>query len=142
MPAARLASNKDLIVVSADGTLDLAASEAAIEELLADLERDPQKAVIFDLRGAGCALSVGEVYGLADFLSKHSSKPALYRKIAVLIPSKAHQEKAEFFALCAENRGLESRAFSAIEDLGEWLGTDVSGLFGQGQTTVLRHREA
>ena len=130
--AARLDSTEDLIVVSADGRLDLAASEAAIEKLLADLEREPGRAVVFDLRSAECALKLSEVYGLVNFLATHGSKKTLYRKIAV-IASGAHQEKANFFALCAENRGLETRAFSAIEDLSKWLGSDASGLLGQGQ---------
>jgi len=131
--AARLISTKDLIVVSADGRLDLAASEAALEELLANLDREPGRAVVFDLRGADCALTLVEVYDLVNFLATHSSKKTLYRRIAILIASGAHQEKASFFALCAENRGFEARAFTAIVDLNNWLGGDASGLLGQGQ---------
>ncbi|MGH8629419.1 MAG: hypothetical protein ACREU7_01465 [Burkholderiales bacterium] len=132
MKAARLISTEDLIVVSADGRLDLPASEAALEALLTRLEREPGRAVILDLRSADCELTLGEVYGLVNFLANHSSKKTLYRRVAILITSGAHQGKAGFFALCAENRGLEARAFSTVEDVDKWLGSDASGLLTGG----------
>jgi len=126
--AARLLSSKELIVLSPDGRLDLDASEAALEQLLLSLENDPAKAVVFDLRGADCTLSVVEIYGVVDFLSRYGSKRTLYGKIAVLLDAEASQRKAAFFALCARNRGFEAKAFNAVEDIGAWLGVDASDL--------------
>jgi hypothetical protein len=128
--AARVVSSKDLVVISADGTVDLEASEAAIERLFEELEGDTKKSVIFDLRAASCKLSVAEVYGVVDFLAKHGSKRDLYGKVAIFLKGQAHRSKAEFFALTAQNRGLEARVFDGVEQLGEWLGADPSGLFG------------
>jgi len=125
---ARVLFSKDLVVVSPEGRLDLEASETAIERLIADLENDPGSAVIFDLRSAECELSVAEIYGLVEFLSRHGSRQTLYRKMAVLLAADAHQRKADFFALCARNRGLQARAFSTVTDINDWLGTDVSAV--------------
>lgn len=132
MGEARLISTEDLIVVSADGRLNLAASEAALEALLTRLESEPGRAVVLDLRGADCELTLGEVYGLVSYLANNSSKKTLYRRVAVLITSGAHQGKAGFFALCAENRGVEAKAFSAVEDVSQWLGADASRLLNPG----------
>jgi hypothetical protein len=121
-------SSRDLIVLGAQGRLDLEASEAAIEHFMADLEQDSAKAIVFDLRTADCTLSVAEIYSLVDFLSRYGSKRTLYSKIAVLLEAQASQRKAAFFALCARNRGFEARAFNAVEEINDWLGLDVSGL--------------
>ncbi len=126
-----LVSSDDLIVLTADGRIDLNASEAALEDLLTRLEGEPGRAVIFDLRGANCALTLGEVYELVNFLAVHSSKKTLYRKIAILIASEAHRAKASFFTLCAENRGLEVKAFNAVKDVSKWLGSDASELLSR-----------
>jgi CII-binding regulator of phage lambda lysogenization HflD len=121
-------SSKELIVLGAGVRLDLEASEAAIEQLLADLEEDSAKAIVFDLRTADCTLSVAEIYSLVDFLSRYGSKRVLYGKIAVLLDAQASQRKATFFALCAKNRGFEARAFNTVEEINDWLGLDASGL--------------
>jgi hypothetical protein len=121
-------SSRELVVLGADGRLNLEASEAAIERLLSDLEQDSAKAVVFDLRKADCTLSVAEIYGVVDFLSRYGSRRTLYGKIAVLLDAQASQRKAAFFALCAKNRGFEARAFNAIEEINEWLGLDASSL--------------
>lgn len=128
MPTARFVSNEDLIVVSADGKFDLAESEAALERLVADLERDPKRNVILDVRRTRCDFSLSEVYNLVDFLAAHGSRKDLYRRIAVLFSSPAHQGKASFFALCAENRGIEAKAFTAPQDVDSWLGGNASRL--------------
>jgi len=121
-------SSKELIVLGTDDRLDLEASEAAIGRLLSDLEQDSAKAIVFDLRAADCTLSVAEVYALVDFLSRHGSKRVLYGRLAVLLHAEASQRKAAFFALCAKNRGIEARAFNAIEEINDWLGLDASDL--------------
>lgn len=126
--ATRMLSSKELIVLSADGRVDLEASEAAIETLLESLERDSAKAIVFDLRGADCTLTVAEIYGVVDFLSRYGSKRVLYGKIAVLLDAQVSQRKAAFFALCAKNRGFEARAFNAVEEISDWLEVDASDL--------------
>jgi len=130
MSAAKLISTRDLIVVSADGKLDLPATETALVQLIAELEREPGRSVVFDLRKAKCDFSLAEVYGLVNFLATHSSQKTLYRRIAVLISATIHQPKASFFTLCAENRGLEAKAFTALKDVCNWLGNDAAGLLG------------
>ena len=115
-------------MVSADGKFSLAESEAALEELVADLDRAPNRNVVLDVRRARCDYSLSEVYNLVEFLAAHGSQKNLYRRIAVLISSRAHQGKASFFALCAENRGIEAKAFTALQDVDSWLESDVSGL--------------
>lgn len=63
-------------------------------------------------------MSVIDLWYLAAELS--NLHKAFSRKTAVLCPLEQF-DHAGFFALCAQNRGLQVRAFTSFEDAIEWL---------------------
>jgi hypothetical protein len=66
-------------------------------------------------------LSLAQVYALArsfrDMGFRHE------HKLAILHPF--HGERAEFFALCAAQRGWQVRAFVEFEDAVQWFAQEV-----------------
>jgi hypothetical protein len=63
-------------------------------------------------------MSIAELWFLAAELNKLNKDAS--RKIAVLCPLKEF-DRAGFFALCAQNRGMQVQAFTSFEDAIEWL---------------------
>ena len=63
-------------------------------------------------------MSIGDLWYLAAEVSK--LRQAFSGRTAVLCPLDEF-ESAGFFALCAQNRGLQVRAFGSFEDAMEWL---------------------
>lgn len=108
----------DLIKVMAEGELDFEGSKRLFKEIalagapLADYQ------VLLDVRKAQSRLSVADLWYLAvelrDLLKPFSQKMAL---LCQLEPC----DQAEFFTLCAKNRGFNLRAFTSFEDAIEWL---------------------
>jgi hypothetical protein len=74
--------------------------------------------IILDTRKAQSAMSVIELWHLAAEVSK--LRKAFSRKTAVLCRLEEF-DQAEFFALCAKNRGFQVQAFTSFEDAFEWL---------------------
>lgn len=63
-------------------------------------------------------MSIGDLWYLAAEVSK--LRQAFSGRTAVLCPLDEF-DSAGFFALCAQNRGLQVRAFASFEDAMEWL---------------------
>jgi hypothetical protein len=81
--------------------------------------------VLVDTRGTESALSATETWEVAAALASavHAGEPRGFSaKIAVLCPAD-HLGNAKFFELCALNRGLNVRAFTAFEEVFDWLAT-------------------
>ena len=116
---------KHLIVMTATGTLDLAASKAALQSLVADPSFDARSEVLLDLRDVECAMSVTDIYELAVYMA--SSNPALptYKKIALLVADYAAFDHAKFLEMCAGNRGLKISAFLDYANVDKWLKADL-----------------
>ncbi len=108
----------EFIKATAEGKLDFEESKRALQEIasaagpLADCE------IILDTRKAEVVMSPSDLWYLAAELDK-LRKDLHGRKIAVLCPLEDF-DHAEFFELCAQNRGFSVRAFTSFEDAIDW----------------------
>ena len=74
--------------------------------------------VLVDTRRVTGALAPTELWRLAEKLVHY--RHTFAHKTAILCPLEKFDNSA-FFALCAENRGFNIRAFTSYEDAMEWL---------------------
>ena len=118
----RIIHANQFIKAALTGEVDLEASKRVMFEIagasvsLADFE------IILDFRKAHSTLSVTDLWYLAAGLSDFR-KTFACRKTAVLCPAEEFS-LAEFFALCAQNRGFDVQAFTCFEDAMNWLTVD------------------
>lgn len=110
---------KDFIKATPNGELDFEASTRLLLQVASVASALSDYAVLLDTRNAESKLSATDLYYLALELQKHSDTFFL-RKTAIICPQKRF-DKAEFFALCAENRGFQVSAFTLFERAMEWL---------------------
>jgi hypothetical protein len=116
---------KHLMVMTAAGTLDLAASKAALQSLVADPGFDARSEIFLDLRDVECSMSVTDIYELAVYMaSPHPALPT-YKKIALLVAGHVAFDHARFLEMCAGNRGLKIGAFVDYANADEWLNADL-----------------
>jgi hypothetical protein len=123
MPAQiKVISASDFIRAKPTGEFDLEASEhllAGIAKVGAALDDFD---ILIDTREAQGVMSATDLWFLADKLVHYRSTFA--RKTAVLCPLEKF-DRARFFAMCAENRGFNMRAFADYEQAMEWLMADA-----------------
>jgi hypothetical protein len=74
--------------------------------------------VLVDTRRVTGALTATDLWRLAEKLVGY--RHSFAHKTAILCPIEKFDNSA-FFALCAENRGFNIRAFTSYEDAMEWL---------------------
>jgi hypothetical protein len=74
--------------------------------------------VLVDTRSVSGALSANDLWRLAEKLT--GFRGSFARKTAILCPLEKF-DRSRFFALCAENRGFNVRAFTSYEEAMEWL---------------------
>ena len=77
--------------------------------------------VLVDVRRTTGALEPAELWRLAQKLATH--RRTFGHRTAVLCPLEKF-DNARFFAMCAENRGINVHAFTSYEDAMEWLISD------------------
>ena len=116
---------KDLIVMTSSGTIDLAASKAALKSLAADPEFDRQYEILLDLRDSECEMSVGDVHEIATHLAWPDPALPTRKKIAVLVSGQRAFDHAKFLEVCSTNRGVQVGAFEDYEKASEWLDADL-----------------
>jgi len=121
----RIVHAHDFIRATADGRLDLEISKKLLAEIASSTVNMPDYELLLDTRRAQMAMSVTDLWYLVTDTWYLSGKPVnargpFPRKTAVLCPL-GEFDQASFFALCAQNRGLQVRAFSSFEDAIEWL---------------------
>ena len=122
MPAnIRIIHAHDFIKATPEGRLDLEESMKLLTEIASAAAPLVDYHIILDTRKAQSEMSVSDLWHLAAELSKNFHK-AVSRipKTAVLCPRERF-DHAEFFALCAQNRGYQVSAFTSFEDALEWL---------------------
>ena len=123
MPAQiKVISASDFIRARPTGEFDLEASEhllAGIAKVGAALDDFD---ILIDTREAQGVMSATDLWFLADKLVHYRS--TFSRKTAVLCPLEKF-DRARFFAMCAENRGFNMRAFADYEQAMEWLMADA-----------------
>ena len=114
----RIIHAHDFIKASVKGQLDLEeATELLIKVATASAPLVDYE-LLLDTRKARSKMSITDLWFLAAELCKLNKGAS--RKIAVLCPLKEF-DHAGFFALCAQNRGMQVQAFTSFEDAIEWL---------------------
>jgi hypothetical protein len=117
----RIIHARDCVRATPDGTLDRATSERLLAEVAAAARGLTDFEVILDTRRAQATLTITDLWYLAEHLV---GLPEIRgRKIAVLPPAEGF-DRASFFALTAQNRGLRVRAFASFEEAIDWLAED------------------
>lgn len=108
--------------LTVDGTLDLAASQALLLDIVQDAQLSEQ-GLLIDLRQAQGALSYRDVYEMIGVLVDHSD--AFTHRLAVLEDYNERFEKAQFFQAYANERGFDVRAFVDEAEAVAWLEAGV-----------------
>ncbi len=109
---------RDFIKAAPEGKIDLEKCKIALAEIASVSAPSFGYEIILDTRKAQVKLSIADLWYLAAELSK-LGKP-FSRKTAVVCPLEGF-DNAGFLALCAQNRGLQVKAFTTIDDAIEWL---------------------
>ena len=115
---------KDLIVLTAEGTMHLEATKAALTNLAVDPAFDPGYEVLLDFREVQCQMSVTDVYELAQFMASIPTALPTRQKIAVLVTPQQF-DHAKFLEVCATNRGVALAAFEDYDQADSWLKADL-----------------
>ncbi|MGD0399246.1 MAG: hypothetical protein ABSC04_10080 [Syntrophobacteraceae bacterium] len=115
----RIIHARDFIRVAPEGDFDLEESRKLLMEIASATAGLVDYEIIIDTRKAEIEMSPTDLWYLAAELSK--LREAFFRrKTAVLCPLEEF-DRAEFFELCAKNRGFQVKAFTSFEDAIEWL---------------------
>jgi hypothetical protein len=114
----RIIHAHDFIKVTTEGQLDLENSRKLLLEVASASAPLVDYGIVVDTRKTMVTMFAVDLWYLAQDLVS-VGKTFLHRT-AVLCPLERFDD-AGFFALCAQNRGLEVRAFASFEDAIEWL---------------------
>ena len=119
----RIIRISDFIDWAPHGSQNLGSIKSALAEAASAYGAFSKYDVLFDIRGAEINLSIPDIWELAAYVANvvHQGPPESFTaKIAVLCPVQDF-DQAKFFELCAENRGLNIRAFTSFENVFDWL---------------------
>jgi hypothetical protein len=114
----RIIHAQDFIKATPEGQLDFETSKQLCVKIASILTSSDIYGLIVDIRKAQVEMSVTDLWYLATELSKHSGD--FSRRTAVLCPHDQF-DQAGFFALCAQNKGYQVKAFTSFEEAIEWL---------------------
>lgn len=119
MPAhIRIIRAREFVRATPEGLIDLERSKKLAMQIASAGASLTDYQVLVDARKADVRMSVSDLWYLASDLSSFGRTFA--GRTAVLCPLE-HFDQAEFFALCAENQGLQVAAFTSFEEAIEWL---------------------
>ena len=108
----------DLVRARPEGEAYLEDAEQLIKDIAAAGAGLEDFEVLVDTRSVTGSLSATDLWTLAEKLTRFRNNFA--RKTAVLCPMEKF-DHSRFFALCAENRGVNIRVFTSYEEAMEWL---------------------
>jgi len=114
----RIIRAQDFIKATPEGPLDLKRSKELLVEIASASAPEDGCKIVLDTRKAQPGMRTTDLWYLAAELS--IVRKAFSRRTAVLCPLEGF-DNAEFFALCAQNRGFQIKAFTSFEDAIEWL---------------------
>ena len=114
----RIIRAHEFIQATPEGQIDLPKSKQVLLEIALASTPSGDFDVILDTRNTQSEMSVADLWELAAEL--HRYREAFSRKTAVLGPPE-RSDYAGFFALCAQERGFDVRAFDHLGDAMEWL---------------------
>ena len=117
--------SRHLIVMTASGTVDLAASKAALKTLAEDPQFLSSYEVLLDWRDIDCTMSVTDVYEIASYLAHPDTELPTHKKIAILVSGSHAFDHAKFLEVCATNRGVHLFAFEDYDKASQWLQTTL-----------------
>ena len=119
----RIIHAHDFVKATPTGHLDLEKSKKVLMEVASVCSHLVDYEILLDFRKAESEMSVTDLWYLASALS--ILREAFSRKTAILCPPERF-DYAEFLAVCAQNSGLQVRAFTSFEDAIEWLIADAT----------------
>ncbi len=111
----------DLLIIGADGKLDISNSKAALKKIVSHPDYNQNREVLFDLRNITCDISPLDIYDIVSFMSWPDSEFPTRNKIAVVVSDNREFDHARFFETCARNKSLRVKSFNEIRTAGEWL---------------------
>jgi hypothetical protein len=112
----------DFVKLDAHGNPDLPESRRALERLAKACIDRGTNAALLDVREVYSTLKLVDVYSLVSAF--HTMGFRREHRLAILHRYSA-SERAEFFAMCASERGWHVRAFDTYEEALEWFGTEI-----------------
>ncbi|MGO8942355.1 MAG: hypothetical protein ACLQJ7_01595 [Syntrophobacteraceae bacterium] len=115
----RIVHAHDFIRAAPEGDLDLEESQKLLNEIASATAGLVDYEIIVDTRKVQVEMSPTDLWYLAAELCKFR-ETFFRKKTAVLCPLEEF-DQAEFFELCAKNRGFQVKAFTSFEDAIEWL---------------------
>ncbi len=117
----RVIRARDLIKANPEGPFDVEKYKQLLMDIASAAAPLGDYEILLDTRKAHVDISKADLFFLASELCK---RPDMFaRKTAGLCPLERF-DHAGFFALCAENRGCQVKAFTSFEDAIEWLTAD------------------
>jgi hypothetical protein len=114
----RIISARDFVCAKPDGLLNLEQSEQLLRDVVKTSDPLGEFDILVDTRDAVSVLSATDLWYLADRLLRHPK--TFSGKTAILCPNERF-DHAAFFALCAENKGIDMQAFTSYEEAMTWL---------------------
>jgi hypothetical protein len=117
----RIIHAHEFIRATPEGLLDLKKAQELLMEIASAATPLADYQIILDVRKTQQGMRTSDLWYLAAELTV--LRKAFSRKTAVLCPLEGFNN-AEFFALCAQNRGFQIKAFTSFEDAIEWLITN------------------
>ncbi len=114
----RIIRAHEFIQATPEGKIDLPKTKKVLMEIALASTPSGDFDVILDTRNTQSDMDVADLWELAAEL--HRYREAFSRKTAVLGPPE-RSDFAGFFALCAQERGFDVRAFAHLGDAMEWL---------------------
>jgi hypothetical protein len=120
----RIINARDFVSAKPDGLLNLEESEQLLRDVVNVSDPLEQFDILVDTRDAISTLSATDLWFLADRLVRFPKTFA--GRTAILCPTDRF-DHASFFALCAENKGIDMRAFTSYEEAMTWLNADSMG---------------
>jgi hypothetical protein len=112
----------DFVRLDARGNPDLAETRRALEVVAKACIDRGANAALLDVRDARSDLRLVDLYGLVTAFPAMGFRRE--HRLAIL-HRYSGAERAEFFAMCAAERGWHVRAFDNYEEATEWFGTEI-----------------
>ena len=116
---------QDFLRCTGEGMIDLETSKKGLAALAKACMAKGVRCVLLDVRDAQASLRLADMYELAKTF--HETGFQQEDRLAILHRYRGG-ERAEFFALCANERGWNVRAFESYEDAMAWFSPNIEEL--------------
>jgi len=114
----RIIHAHDFIIATPEGRLDFERAKELLAQVVSASAPLADYEILVDTRHAHSELTALDLWQLV--IEIYNFRQPFARKTAVLCPIERFNN-AEFFALCAQNRGFLVNGFTSFEDAIEWL---------------------